>query len=247
MNVLILAAGIGRRLGRHANNQPKCLLEFGGKTLLRRHLEILYYYGIKAITIVTGFGADAIEAALLNIGADTVTTCFNSEFAKGSSGSFAIGLNTLPPEAGCLLMDADVLYDHRIIDRLINSKQENVFLLDRDLEPGEEPVKLCVRNGQLVEFGKKIDPSCIFNLQGESVGFFKFSATTTKILAAQANACIAGGDDQAPYEKIIREVLLGNPKHFFYEDITGLAWAEIDFPEDIMTAKNKILPRLSEF
>ena len=247
MNALILAAGIGRRLGRHAGKQPKCLLEFGGKTLLRRHLETLYHYGIKGITIVTGFGADAIEAALLNIGADTVTSCFNPEFAKGSSSSFAIGLSTLPPEAACLLMDADVLYDHRIIDRLINSKQENVFLLDRDFESGEEPVKLCVRNGQLVEFGKKIELGLTFDLHGESVGFFKFSATTIKMLLVQANACIAGGDDQAPYEKIIREVLLGNPKHFFYEDITGLAWVEIDFPEDIMTAKNKILPQLSEF
>ncbi len=44
-----------------------------------------------------------------------------------------------------LLMDADVLYDRCIIERLVKTNISNCFLVDRDLEPGDEPVKLCVR------------------------------------------------------------------------------------------------------
>ena len=41
MKAIILAAGIGDRLGKYSNNKPKSLLEFNGKTLLKRHIEIL--------------------------------------------------------------------------------------------------------------------------------------------------------------------------------------------------------------
>ena len=78
-------------------------------------------------------------------------------------------------------MDADVLYDHNILGRLINSDKENVFLLDQDFEMGEEPVKLCVRNGShLVEFRKQLDENLTFDFMGESVGFFKFTSATGK-------------------------------------------------------------------
>jgi choline kinase len=39
-------------------------------------------------------------------------------------------------------------------------------------------------------------------------------------------------------------VLLGAPKSFGYEDVTGLPWIEIDFPEDVVRARDEILPNL---
>ena len=39
MRAIVLAAGVGWRLKPHTEDTPKCLLEFGGKTLLRRYLE----------------------------------------------------------------------------------------------------------------------------------------------------------------------------------------------------------------
>ena len=64
-----------------------------------------------------------------------------------------------------------MLYDHNILGRLINSDKENIFLLDQDFEMGEEPVKLCVHNNQLVEFRKQLDENLAFDFIGESVGF----------------------------------------------------------------------------
>ena len=60
MKAIILAAGIGNRLGDHAANQPKSLLEFEGKSLLKRHIEILSANHIEEITIVTGYESELI-------------------------------------------------------------------------------------------------------------------------------------------------------------------------------------------
>lgn len=245
MKTIILAAGIGRRLGDHSENRPKCLLEFNGKSLLQRHLEILHYYGMNDIVIVTGFESDIIKSALSDIDENQAELCFNPEFAKGSILSMLVGLKTLGSEQGFILMDADVLYDHNIIARLINSDKKNVFLLDQDFEPGEEPVKLCVHNNQLIEFRKKIDKNLTFDLQGESVGFFKFTSQTAKLLNLKASEYISRGEDDAPYEEVIRDLLLEEPDQYSFEDVTGLPWLEIDFPEDVIKARESILPKLT--
>ena len=51
MKAIILAAGIGNRLGKYSNNKPKGLLEFNKKSLLQRHIEILKAKNISDIII----------------------------------------------------------------------------------------------------------------------------------------------------------------------------------------------------
>lgn len=250
MKTIILAAGIGQRLGDFLGNssekKPKCLLEFDGKSLLQRHLENLHHYGINDIVIVTGFESDMIKSKLTDIGADRVDICFNPNFAKGSILSMVSGLNTLNANQDFILMDADVLYDHNILGRLINSDKENVFLLDQDFEMGEEPVKLCVRNEHLIEFRKQLGENLTFDFMGESVGFFKFTSATGKLLGLKADEYTNRGEDETPYEEIIRDLLLASPEQYSFEDVTGLPWLEIDFPDDVVKARDIILPKLTD-
>lgn len=246
MKTIILAAGIGQRLGNSSENKPKCLLVFNGKSLLQRHIENLHHYGMDDIIIVTGFKSEMIKSALTDIGADQVDIVFNADFTKGSILSFLTGMNASDPKQDFILMDADVLYDHNILSRLINSNKENIFLLDQDFEMGEEPVKLCVQNNRLIEFRKRIDSNLTFDLQGESVGFFKFTSQIGQSLVLKANEYINRGEDEAPYEEIIRDLLLAMPEKYSFEDITGLPWLEIDFAEDIDKANDEILSKLTE-
>ena len=51
---------------------------------------------------------------------------------------------------------------------------------------------------------------------------------------------------ETPYEEIIRDLLLAKPEQFSFEDITGLPWLEIDFPEDVVKAKDIILAKLTD-
>jgi choline kinase len=250
MRAIMLAAGVGARLGGGDDHPPKALLEFGGKSLLRRHIEILRHAGIGELAVVTGYRADLIEAEIARAGGTGFArTILNPDYREGSIVSLWAARHALVEGGDILLMDADVLYDRRMIDRLMTTSHENCFLLDRDFEPGDEPVKVCVRGGSIVDFEKRVEGE--HDLRGESVGFFRFSPEIAARLAAAAEADAASdgasGRRQRMYEQAIREILLDSPASAFgYEDVTGVPWIEIDFPEDIERARIDILPRLRE-
>jgi choline kinase len=240
MKAVMLAAGVGRRLGPTADG-PKCLLEFGGKSLLARHIEILRSTNVRELVLGVGFEADRVKAHLARVAGDvTVHTVMNPAYEEGSVVTLWAMRDYL--DSDLLLMDADVLYDDRIMHRLMQTKHANAFLLDRDFEQGDEPVKLCVRGGTFVEFRKKVEVP--YDFCGESVGFFRFSKDIAKKLAAATNTYVQRSARMEPYEDAIRDVLLAEPHAFGFEDVTGLPWIEIDFPEDVARARDEILPRL---
>ena len=95
------------------------------------------------------------------------------------------------------------------------------------------------------EFRKNIADGLDFVTQGESVGFFKFTKLIGASLLGRINDYLAKGENNTPYEEAIRDLLLIYPEQFGYEDVTGVPWIEIDFPEDIERAQNEIIPELS--
>ena len=245
MKALILAAGVGKRLSRGGDQGPKCLLQFGGRSLLSRHLDILENLGIQDIVVGVGYRANAIEQAITRYKPNAnVILIDNPDYDQGSVVTLWRIRCHLNDGEDVLLMDADVLYDVRILERLVTSVHSNCFLLDRELEAGEEPVKVCVREGQLIEFRKKVD--VIADYCGESVGFFRFSAVMAKQLADTSEHYIQAGRREDPHEEALRDLLLSAPEKFGFEDITGLPWIEIDFVEDIDRARDEVLPLLRD-
>ncbi|MDE0810582.1 MAG: phosphocholine cytidylyltransferase family protein [Alphaproteobacteria bacterium] len=245
MKAVMLAAGIGARLGSNITEPPpKVLLRFGGKSLLEYHLKILKEQGIDELVLGVGYKHDDIEQEIAALSAqDFVRTVFNADYREGN----IITLWSLRDDLSCgdpvLLMDADLLYDEELLKRLINSPRANCLLLDRGFEPGDEPVKICVRDGQIVEFRKWL--SADFSYCGESVGMFKLSSDAAARIIAQTKLYLDQGHRQAPYEETIRDVLLTSPRGTFaFEDITGLPWIEIDFAVDVTRAEDEILPQI---
>lgn len=245
MKVVMLAAGIGARLGFTATKSPpKVLLRFGGKSLLQCHIEILMRLGIDELVLGVGYHYHDIERQIDALGAqDYVRTVFNADYEEGN----IVTLWALRAELCCggpvLLMDADVLYDEELLQRLLNSGHRNCLLLDRALEPGDEPVKICVRDGEIVEFRKWL--STEFDFCGESVGFFKLSGEVAKKIIFQTELYLRQGRRYEPYEETIRDVLLTSPRGTFaFEDITGIPWIEIDVAADIERANAEVLPRI---
>ena len=142
-------------------------------------------------------------------------------------------------------MDADILYDESLLECLIKSQHSNCLLIDRSFEPGDEPVKVCIREGDIIEFRKWLTADSDFC--GESVGLFKFSAEIATKIMLQADLSLRQGRRHEPYEETIRDVLLTSPRgKFAFEDITGLPWIEIDFAEDVERAKTEIIPQISK-
>jgi choline kinase len=241
-HALILAAGRGRRMG--ADAPPKALLRFGGNSLLARHLAILDACGVRQVAITIGYRAADLrnEVARHECGS-SLALIENPSFRDGSIVSLWHARDVLRSGVPVLLMDADVLYDRRLIVRLLDSPHKNVFLLDRAIEPGEEPVKLCIDNGRIVDFHKR--PQIEHQWHGESVGFFRFAPEIAAELADRVESYVTAGQTDLEYEEAVRDMVLAHGgRGFGFEDISGLPWIEIDFPEDAQRAEAAVLPNL---
>lgn len=242
----MLAAGLGSRLyGQDDDHPHKSLLRFGGKSLIERHVAILRDNGVEELVLVTGFRAETLLAEVARIGAtDFVRPVLNPDYRRGSVVSLWCARETLLSGETCLCMDADVLYHCGLIQRLIASPHETCMLLDQDFEAGEEPVKLCIRDGKPVEFRKAIG-DIKADVMGEWPGFLKLSPRAARALVATMEAFVAGPGADKPMEEAIREIMLnGKGGEFGWEDVTGLPWIEIDFPGDVGRARDTVLPQI---
>ncbi len=249
MKAIMLAAGVGRRLyGDDANQPPKALIELGGKSLLARHLENLKAIGVDELNLVVGYRRDEIideaRAAAGDMGmTDFIRPVVNERFRGGSVISLWTARKTLCSGDDILFMDADVLYHPLLLERLASAPAGNRLLLDRNLEEGDEPVRLCIRDGHPVDFGKMIEGD--FDMVGEWPGFMRLSPEGAEKIAAAADVFVNENRLDAPYEDAIRRVMVDCPPGAFaYADITGIPWIEIDFPEDLERAEKEILPKL---
>ena len=242
MRAIMLAAGIGRRLdGRHP---PKPLLSVGGKSLLERHIEVLRSRGVDHLVLIVGHRETELRGEVARLGAeDFVHLQRNPDYARGSILSLWCARATLSSATGVLVMDADVLYHPGLMDRLLGSPHTDCLLLDRNFEPGDEPVKVGVSNGQVVEFGKLINGAEL-DLLGEWPGFVKLSAPACRALVRIMHELIEAGRIDAPMEDALRNLILRHPGILQWEDITGLPWIEIDFARDLERAREEVLPRI---
>jgi choline kinase len=244
MNAAMLAAGVGRRLGLGEDASPKALLRFNGQTLLKRHLDILAHFGLFDLALVVGHKAHAIEQELKALAAeDRVSTRFNPGYRRGSLLSLWMLRDVLRAGEPVLCMDADVLYDWRLLDRLLSSAHADCIAVARG-DPDPEWVEVRIRGDRVVAFDKGVTVA-EFDIRAEWVGFARFSAAMAARLADTVEGYFERGQVDVICEKAMRDVILAADA-FGFEDVTDLPWIEIDFPEDVQRARLEILPRLLE-
>ena len=246
MQAIILAAGCGSRLAEHnPGGYPKCLMEFGGRSLLGRHLDLLNQLGIRKCDLVVGYEADLIIDHVGKLfSRPDVAYHFNPRYELGSVLSLWAARETLEAGVPVIVMDADVLYHPDILRRLVDTDVENCYLLDRDFADGDEPVKIAVRDGVMVEFRKQLAAGLSYDTIGESVGFMRFGPECAAAIAKECAQFDVEGLGDAPHEEALRNVLLRQPQSFGFEDVSGLPWVEIDFPEDVVRAQDEVLPAI---
>lgn len=246
MHAIILAAGRGSRLSpSNPDQRPKCLFEIGGRTLLARMLENLEQCGVSLCDIVIGYEGDRVVEHVETLALrPPVSFQYNPRFEEGSVVSLAAAESTLTAGGPVLLLDADVLFHPLIMRRLVGSESENCFLVDYGFEDGTEPVKIVLNNGVMIEFGKQLPASLVYDSLGESVGFFRFGADCAGRIAERCARFLRDGRADAPHEAALREEVLEQPRDFGVEDVTGLPWIEIDFSEDVRRACREVLPAI---
>ncbi len=246
---VILAAGVGRRLG-DSHDRPKALLDFAGRSLLERHIRNLEALGVREVSFTVGYEADQLREAVLALAPSArIGFVENPQYRRGSLVSLWAQREQLTSGANVILMDADVLCDARMLARLGDGSAETTLLVDRELEPGDEPVKLCFRRDpegheRIVDFRKQ--PEHAHDWHGESVGFFRFSARNAASLAAQCDTYVSAERLDVEYEEAIRDLILAHPERFGAVDVSDLPWTEIDFEEDVVRARTHVLPKLTD-
>ena len=248
MKALMLAAGISRRLYGDENDElPKALLRFDDQSLLQRHIELLQAYGVKELVMIVGHRQEDLIAEAGTVAHEGfVRPIFNPRYKEGPLLSMAKGIEVLRGGTDVLFMNADVLYHPLVLEKLITSRHRNCFIMDRQFQSTKDQVTVCLNSGEVIDFGKGLGDD--FELFGEWPGFLKISPEIAAKVADRTECFIDCDDIKGPYEQVFRQVLKGEPRGTFsIEDVTGIPWIEIDYPEDLEKANRKTFPRISEY
>ena len=186
MNSLILAAGTGTRLRPITNDIPKCLVKIGNKSLLDWQLENLKKAGIKNINIVTGYKQDKIIK-------DREIKFNKIYFNKRYNSTNMVKSLLLAKDlfyTDLLISYSDIIYKTEIVKLLLESKHENVIIVDVDWhklwskrfkEPLDDAETLSFdKNFNLLNIGKKTRN--INDIMGQYIGLMKFDNNTLGFL-----------------------------------------------------------------
>ena len=112
MQALMLAAGMGRRLGKYTNNQTKCMVKVAGKTLLERTVEAIKEAGIKRFIIVAGYEAEKlIQYVQANITGLDIEFVINKDYATTNNiYSLYLARNYLTQD-DTILLESDLIFE----------------------------------------------------------------------------------------------------------------------------------------
>jgi len=121
---LIVAAGLGSRLKKHTENLPKCMLDFGGKTLLERQLIAYRKCGISDISVIRGYKKNKINYKNLKY-------FDNNNYQKNNIlNSIFYGEEAI--NGNIIIAYSDILFESNVVNRLLQSDHDISVVVDID-------------------------------------------------------------------------------------------------------------------
>jgi choline kinase len=229
---IILAAGISSRLRPLTNDTPKCLLPVGGTPLLQRTLRSLESGGIPEVVIVTGYCHEKVEQFVSSLNLSLkIHFCFNVHFTSTNNNYSLWMAGEVCAGKDILLLDADILFDRRLIPLLLESRHENALIMRSSKRLGQEEIKLELDgSGRVLRIGKEID---LERAAGESVGIEKFAGPMASRLFEILGRRKAHNEF---YESSFQEMIDGGCP-IYVIDSGAYGCVEIDTPEDLAAAQ----------
>mgnify|MGYP006156424333 CR=1 FL=1 len=173
LNVIILAAGEGKRLRPLTNEKPKGLVELFGKSILERQIEIFMNAGITDISIVTGFNANMIKFPRINY--------FHNPNFKTTNMIETLFCAKEKLNESTIISYGDIIFDKIVLEKLIESKYEISVVVDlawkqywevRFENPLEDAESLLLHDGYITNIGQK--PKNLEQIQAQYIGLMKF-------------------------------------------------------------------------
>lgn len=233
MKVVILAAGVGSRLGDETSDKPKAMIEIQGKPLVQYQVESVLKAGFhqQNIIVVGGYKCERIKEHFR--GTD-VQFIYNPHYdTMNNIYSFLL---TRQIADDLLLINSDDFYDERLIPRLLNNEAKTAILVDRQKLLTEEAMRVKLVNGRVKYVNKKMDPA---DADGEYIGISKLANNDLDILYRKADELIRSGETNAWYENVYEAC--ANDIKIMAVDTAGYPWIEIDDLDDLKMAKRLAL------
>lgn len=234
MNVLILAAGRGTRISRYLEGKPKCMVDIGGKPLIKYTIELLKSKGIKNIGIVLGYKDKIIRDFLKNEG---INFYYNPFFDVTNSIASCWFAKEFFKEEDTLIMNGDVFLDEPILDQILEEKLNPVLFSDESRKE-EADYKLKYTNNVLEKYGKELTGT---DITGEYIGIAKISASFINKFVSKLNEMINLQNHSVWWENVLYE--LSAETSIYVKDVNNKFWAEVDYIEDYERIKQFIISK----
>jgi choline kinase len=246
MKAIIVAAGIGSRLGDLTKDLPKPLVEVNGKSILERQIEIFKKFGIDDIIIIRGPHKDKFNFEHVTYVEDTDVS--NHDLL----GSFMAAEKEM--DDNLIISYGDIIFDENILSQIISSSENSTLAIDYDWQKKyhdnsnallDKVSVVTLENNSIINIGYYENFKNFKNLVfGEFIGLMKISESTIIQLIEQYNHLQKNHqgrfhDSSSIHFGIITDMineLLKNEMKFSATKISG-KWCEIDTLQDLEIAK----------
>ncbi|MFC0605378.1 phosphocholine cytidylyltransferase family protein [Winogradskyella pulchriflava] len=219
MKIIILAAGIGSRLG---NPFPKPLTPLkNGKSIMKMQTDnIASRYDIDDINVVVGFKKDLIMERFPEL-----TYVYNPFFDRTNTSKSLLQALKKHKDKPVLWFNGDVVFDENLLDILDPyMKSNSSFVAVNTSKVAEEEVKYTLKDGYIDELSKTVK-----NGLGEAVGINFISSNDIKTFITRLEEC----DDNDYFERGLEIAIEKDNLKIQAVDISKYDCMEIDFVEDL--------------
>ena len=235
---VIMAGGLGSRLGSLTKEMPKGFIEIDGMPMVEQSVRKLIASGIEEIIIGTGHHSEYYEGLAKRY--NCIRLAKNDRYAEtGSMGTLACCASLV--KGDFLLLESDLLYDSIGLFVLINDEHRNVILASGRTDSGDE-VYLESKDGYLTAHSK--DKGQLKNISGELTGLNKLSKETLDRMVSYMEDNL-GSQPKMEYETAMSYVS-SHGDGIFIRKVEHYVWCEIDDENHLKRAREKTHPHIKE-
>ena len=241
MQAVILAAGMGKRLGELTKGNTKCMIEVGGETLISRLLHQLDKQGLSRVVMVVGYKAQELKDYLCTLDIRTpIEFVENAVYDKTNNiYSLYLAKDWLMRE-DTLLFESDIIMEDAVIDKLVKHPYPNLALVDKYENWMDGTVVTIDEENRILRF----IPNSQFRYEEipnyyKTVNVYKFSQdfSATMYVPFLEAYCTALGKNEY-YEQVLRVITMLDNSGMRALPLEGEQWYEIDDVQDLDIAES---------
>lgn len=232
---IILAAGMGSRMGSFTDHNPKCLAPVNGLPILVNTLINLCESGIKETVIVVGHLKEKIYDRIGSSFNGMRITYIESDRYATTNNIYSLWLAREHLTEDILLLEADVFFERLLLDRMLLHKNCSVMAVARHQSCMSGTVVSIDEDGNIVELveGRRQGPDFDYSRVFKTINVYLLhSDFLRQQFVPRLEAFIGSGDVNQYYETIFHETV--NTKRHGIKALVcdDIKWYEIDDEND---------------